>query len=97
MEHEPRPAIHIEKHLGWAHKLGRAESLGTFKASQTVLARLMDSQIWHQLTCSIGGGFRKGILASACLDAQYFSFPLCTTDSFQAATPVLELRGSEFR
>ena len=32
---------------------------------------------------------------SSCLDARYFSSSLCATGAFQAATPVLELRGSE--
>ena len=41
-----------------------------------------------------GGGFRKGTMASAHLDARHFSVCLCTTGAFQAATPVLELRGS---
>ena len=26
--YEPTPAIHVEKQLGWAHKLGGVESLG---------------------------------------------------------------------
>ena len=30
-----------------------------------VLARLLESQIWHQLTGSVGGGFRKGTKDSA--------------------------------
>ena len=29
VKHKPRPAIYMEKQLGWAHKLGRAESLGS--------------------------------------------------------------------
>ena len=37
----------MEKQLGWAYKLGGAESLGISKVGQTVLARLMESQIWH--------------------------------------------------
>ena len=89
VKHEQRPAIHMEKQLGWTQKLGGAESLGISKASQTVLARLMDSQIWHQLAGSFGGGFRKGTMASACLDARHFSFSLYTTGAFQATTLVL--------
>ena len=42
-----------------------------------------------------GGGFRKGTMASACLEARHFSFSLDATGSFQAAISVLELRGSE--
>ena len=95
MTHEPRPTIHIEKQLGWAHKLGGVESLGISKTGQTMLARLMESQIWHQLAGFWGRGFRKGTMASAPLDARHFSLSLYTTDAFQASTLVLELRGSE--
>ena len=35
-----------------------AESLGISRARQTVLARLMESQIWHQLAGSVSGGER---------------------------------------
>ena len=78
--------------LRWACKLGRAATLGISKADRTVLARLMESQIWHHLTRSMKGGFSKGTMASACLDAKHFSFSLYTTGAFQAATLVLELR-----
>ena len=77
-------------------KLGGGESLGISKEGQTMLARLMESQIWTQLASSMGGGFRKGKIASACLDARHFSFSLYTTGAFQAATLVLELRGSKY-
>ena len=63
MQHEPRPAIHMEKQLGWACKLGGAESLGISKEGQTVLARLMETRIWHQLAGSVplwGEGLEKG-------------------------------------
>ena len=65
MKHEKRPAIHMEKQHGWAHMLGGAVSLGISKAAQTVLARLMESQIWHQLADSVGEGSRKSTMASA--------------------------------
>ena len=56
----------------------------------------MQSQIWHQVACSVGGGgFRKGTMASARLDARHFSFSPYLTATFQGATLVLELRGSE--
>ena len=71
------------------------ESLGISKAGQTVLARLRESQISHQLAGFVGGGFRIGTTASAHLDARHFSFSLYATGVFQAATPVLELKGSE--
>ena len=44
---------------------------------------------------SVWGGFRKGTVASAHLDARHFSFSLYATGAFQAATLLLELRGSE--
>ena len=44
---------------------------------------------------SVGVAFCKGIMPSAHLGARYFSFSLSTTGAFQAATPVLEFRGSK--
>ena len=49
MKQEPRPAIHMEKQLGWTCKLGGAESLGISEAGQTVLGRLMESHVLYQL------------------------------------------------
>ena len=98
MQYEPRPTIHIENQLGWAHKLRGAESLGISKVGQTVLPRLMEFQIWYQLAGSmtlLEGGLRKETVASAGLDVRNFSFSLYPTGALQAATPVLELRGSE--
>ena len=60
-----------------------------------VLARLMESRVWHQLAGSVGRGFIKGTMASDHLDARHFSSFLYATGAFQAATPLLELRGSE--
>ena len=85
----------MEKQLGWTHKLSGAEPLGISKAGHTVLARLMEFQIWHQLAGTMRGGCRKGTMASAHLNARHFSLSLNTTDVFHAATLVLELRGSE--
>ena len=84
----------MEEHLGWAHKLGGAESLGISKAGQTMLAKLMETQIWHQLASSVGGGFRKGTMTSGPLDVRHFSSSLYTTGTFQTTT-VLVLRESE--
>ena len=56
MQEEPRPVILVKKQLGWACKLGVAESLGICKVGQSVLARLMESQIWHQLAGSVAPG-----------------------------------------
>ena len=90
--YKPRPAILMEKRLGWAHKLGEEESLGISRAGQTVLAGLMETQYMAPAYWLCGGGFSKGTMASACLDAKHFSFSLYTTGAFQAATLVLELR-----
>ena len=95
MKHKPRPAIHMEKQLGWALNLGRVESMGISKVGQTVLARLMESQIWYHLDSSFGGGFRKRTVASDHLDARHFSSSLYVTGAFQASAQVMELRGSE--
>ena len=78
----------------WANKLGGVEPLWTSKVDHTVLARLMESQIWHQSTGSVGEGLRKGAMASALPDARHFSLSLYTTGTLPAATPLLELRGS---
>ena len=75
--------------------MGGAESLGISRAGQTVLARLVGSQIWHQPSGSVGPRFRKGTVAAVCLDASHFTSSLYATGAFQASIPVLELRGSE--
>ena len=79
----------------WKSSLGGTESLGISKEGQTVLAILMEPQIWHLLANSVGGGFSKGTVASACLDARYFRSSLYATGAFHTATLALELRGSE--
>ena len=56
MQQEPRPVIHMEKQLGWAYKLGAAESLGICKVGQSMLGRLMESQLWHQPAGSVAPG-----------------------------------------
>ena len=81
--------------LGSAHNLCGAKSLGISKAGQIVLARLKEFQMWHQPTGSVVVGFRKGTMASVCLDARYLCVSQHDTGAFQAATPVPELRGSE--
>ena len=74
----------MEKQLEWAHELGGAEPLGISKVGHTGLARLMEIQMWHQPTGSVGGGFSKGTMASVHLDARHFSFSLYITCAFQA-------------
>ena len=75
-----------------------------------VLARLMESQIWHQSVGFVAvweEGSEKGqgplptflsgikLFPSSCLDSRHFSSSLYATGTFQAATPVLELRANE--
>ena len=85
----------MEKQLRWALKLGGTKSQDISKAGQTVLARLMESQRWHQLTSSVGRAFSKGTMAITHLDARHFSLSLYTTSALQAATLVLEVRENE--
>ena len=90
--------------------MGVVESLGTSKAVQPVLARLMEFQIWHPHAGSLallGEGSEEGqwplptflsgrkLSPSSHLDASHFSFSLYVTAAFQATTTVLELRGGE--
>ena len=70
MNYEPRQAIHMEKQFGRTPKLGGTESLGMSKVGQIVLARLMESQIWHQLASSVGEILEGG---------QWPLFTLCQT------------------
>ena len=66
------------------------QSLDISKVSQIVLSRLVESEMWHQLAGSVGGGFREGTMASTCLDARHFSVSLYGAGTFQT-TPALEL------
>ena len=113
MKHKLRPAIHMEKSLltDWVGpKLGGTESQGVSRAGQTVLARLMESQIWHPPASSVTlleEGSEKGqwplpaflsgrnLSFSSHLDARHFSSSLYDTVVFQTATMVLEIRGGE--
>ena len=76
--------------------LGCGRDSGNLKASQTVLARLMESQIWHQLASSVGGGLEKGQwpLLALMPDTSIPSFmPLVPFKLL--ATRVQKLRGSD--
>ena len=88
----------MKKQLEWTGKPGRAESLGISKADQTVLARLMESQIWQWLADSVAlwwEGLEKGKKPMLVL------MPDTSVPSFMPPVPfkllalVLELRGSE--
>ena len=93
------------------HKLGGAEPQGISRMGQTVLVSQVDgSKIWLPPSSSValwGEASEKeqwSLLLdlskrkpsrSSHLDARYFSSSLYATGAFQAATLVLELRGSE--
>ena len=79
----------------WKSSLGGVESLGVSKSSQTVLDKFSDMAPACWPHGSVGGGLRKETVASAHLDTRHFSFSLYATGALQAATLVLELRGSE--
>ena len=110
MKHEPKLAIHMEKSLRWTHKVGGMVSQEISKVGQTVLIRLMESQIWHWPAIPVAWweeGSEKGqwplptfltgrkLSPSYHLDARHFSSSLYVTGAFQAAVLVLELRRSE--
>ena len=48
-----------------------------------------------QLHGAAGGGLRRGAMTSSCPNARHFSLSQYATHAHQAATQVLELRGSE--
>ena len=68
--------IIMEMQLGWAHKLGGIEPLWISKVGHTVLARLLESQMWHQPTGSVGGRLSKGTMTSAQLGARHQFLPV---------------------
>ena len=59
------------------------------------ISQVDESQIWHQPTGFVGAGLSKGTMASARPDARHFSLSLYATGALQAATLVLDFRGSE--
>ena len=92
------------KQLGWAHKLDGVASQEITTAGQTLLARLMETQIGH-LPMSVGSALQRnnGFCQHLCLRESYPCSPYLETSSslyvpgtFWAAAPVLELRASEF-
>ena len=85
----------MEKQLGWTPKLGGAKSPGILLGSSNSVSQVDGVSDMAPAFSSMGRGFRKGTMASACLDASHFSSSLYVTGAFQATTLVLELRGSE--
>ena len=89
MNHEPRPAVHMEKELRWAEVSGDLQSKSNI-VSQIDGVSDMAPAYW---LCE--GRVIKGTMASAHLDTRQFCSSYYAAAAFQAATPVLELRGSE--
>ena len=87
--------------------MGGTEFQRISRVRQTVLTRLMESEIWYLPAGYVVRGFRKGTVASARLSVwekavpcsplhtRHFSYFLYATGAFQDASLVLELRGSE--
>ena len=90
-------------------RLDGAGPQGITRAGQRVWAMLMDSQMWHLPAGSVAlwvEDSEKGqwplptvlsggkLSLSSHLHARHFSSSLYAAGTFQAATPVLELRGS---
>ena len=74
MNHEPRSVVHMEKQLWWLCKLHGTESLGISQVGQTVLARLIESHIWHQPAIS-------GALLGEGSEGQWLLPTLCVGES----------------
>ena len=53
------------KQLGWTQNLGGARLQGITWVGQTVIARLMESPVWHLPAGSVRGRLRKSTMASA--------------------------------
>ena len=66
--------------LCWAHKLGGTESQGISRAGQTVLDRLIETQMWHLpagsvALCGAGGSEKGQCLLPTFLWGRKLSFP----------------------
>ena len=82
------------------------EPQGITRVGQTVLAGLMESQIWHRLLAlwfcwgkaqkRDSGLCQPFCLGESCPDTRQFSSSLYASEAFQPAAPMLMLRGSEF-
>ena len=84
MKLEPRPAVHMEKQLRWACKLGGVESLKISKGRSNSV-----SQVDGVSDMAPSCGF-CWLRASAHLDAGVLSFSPYAIGAFQATTPVLQ-------
>ena len=96
-EAQAKTSLHMEKQLGWAYKLGGAESLGISQVGQTVSARLMESQMGHQPARSVALPaflWEEAVpqLSPWCQNRHLL--PACPW-YLSSCFPVLELRGSE--
>lgn len=109
LKHDPRQAICMENPLGTALvslKVGCGGVSGNHQGgANSVSQDGGDSAIapacWLCVYVCVGEGSRKRTVASASTtssslpDVRQFVFSLCVSGAFQAAAPVLKLRGSE--
>ena len=85
MQHEPTPAIHMEKQVGWVRVSGGLQSRSN---SVSEVDGVSDMAPAYQLHGFMRRGPRRGTMASAYLDASHLSLS-------QHATLAMELRESE--
>ena len=71
MGNELRPDLYMEKLLGWARKFGGTVSLGISNAGPTLLGEWNLRYVTIFWLWTAGEGFRKGIMASACLEGRH--------------------------
>ena len=82
-------------------KVGGVEPQGISKVGQTVLARMMEPQMWHQPMGLVWGGLGNGTMASVHPDARHFVslripvVPFNWYTKYGIDTSVLELRERE--
>ena len=79
----------MEKHLEWVHKLNGAESLP--RVGQTVLARLLESQVWHPpvsfvALCREGQNRGNGLCLPWCSTLQFLPiYHWCLSSCYPSA------------
>ena len=76
MKHEPSPAIHTESSLD-----GPIRVSGDLQGRPNSVSRV-DGVLDMATACSVGGGFRKGTVASVRLDARHFILSQYATGAF---------------
>ena len=81
--------------LIWKRQVGWGGVSGDLQSGSNSVSLVDGVSDMVPAALSVGEGFRKRTMASTHLDARNFTLFLYTTGAFQAATSVLEFRGSE--